>query len=144
MDNIKLDFGSGYNPEPNFKTCDIYGYCVDYYFDKDNYKILDCEENMFDEIYCRNVIHHIKDLDKLLKEFKRVLKKGGVLKIIEPRKEFYYQNYILDTLWYRFVIPRKEVWFSENYRDYITLTSKKLIYIKTMYENEKEISSFYK
>ena len=84
---IKLDFGSGYNPMHDYKTCDIYGY-VDYYFDPIEYKI-DAEDNTFDVIRCRNVIHHIKDIDKLSKEFKRVLKTNGVLEITEARKEYY-------------------------------------------------------
>lgn len=110
----KLDFGSGYNPGDGFKTCDIYGY-VDYYFDTEHYKV-DTNEK-FDHIRCRNVIHHIKDLDKLAKEFDRLLTDNGTLEIIEPRKEYYAENYYLDYLWYRFVIPRYEVWFCTKYRD---------------------------
>lgn len=111
----KLDFGSGYNPESEYETCDIYGY-VDYYFDPIEYKI-NIEDKSFDIIRCRNVIHHVQDLDKLSKEFSRILKGGGILEITEPRKEFYNANYYLDYLWYRFVIPRYEVWFSKKYRD---------------------------
>src|ERR1035437_940569 len=93
----KLDFGSGYNPQTEYKTCDVCGY-VDYYFDPIEYKI-DAEDGIFDEIRCRNVIHHVKDLNKLSKEFYRVLKNGGRLKIIEPIRECYDANYYLDYLW---------------------------------------------
>lgn len=49
---IKLDFGSGYNPMDDYKTCDIYGY-VDYYFDPIEYKI-DADDNTFDDIiHCK-------------------------------------------------------------------------------------------
>jgi len=110
----KLDFGSGYNPGKDFKTCDIYGY-VDYYFDPISYKI--DTDDKFDYIRCRNVIHHIKDLTKLASELNRVLEDDGILEVIEPRKEYYNENYYLDYLWYRFVIPRYEVWFCNKYRD---------------------------
>lgn len=111
----KLDFGSGYNPEDDYETCDIYGY-VDYYFDPIEYKI-EADDKSFDLIRCRNVIHHIKDIKKLSKEFSRVLKTEGILEITEARKEYYSANYYLDYLWYRFVIPRYEVWFCNKYRD---------------------------
>lgn len=111
----KLDFGSGYNPKDGYKTCDIYGY-VDYYFDPIEYKI-NSNDNEFDVIRCRNVIHHIKDLNKLSEEFNRVLKKGGILEIIEVNKDNFSSNYFLDYLWYRYVIPRYEVWFCNYYRD---------------------------
>ena len=110
-----LDFGSGYNPKKNWKTCDIYGY-VDYYFDPIEYKI-DADDNIFDGIMCRNVIHHIKDLNKLSKEFSRVMKSSSSLFIIESNKEHYSSNYYLDYLWYRYIIPRYEIWFSNEYRD---------------------------
>ena len=110
----KLDFGSGYNPGDGFKTCDIYGY-VDYYFDPETYTIQTTE--LFHHIRCRNVIHHIKDLDRLADEFYDKLYKGGTLEIIDVREEYFEQNYYLDYLWYRYVIPRYEVWFSKKYRD---------------------------
>jgi ubiquinone/menaquinone biosynthesis C-methylase UbiE len=110
----KLDFGSGYNPVDGFKTCDINGY-VDYYFDPILYKIK--TDDKFNYIRCRNVFHHIRDLKKLSKEFYRVLKDNGKLEIIEARKEYYNENYYLDYFWYRYVIPRYEVWFSNEYRD---------------------------
>jgi len=111
----KLDFGSGYNPKSDYETCDIYGY-VDHYFDPVEYKI-DVKDKSFDIIRCRNVIHHIKDLSKLSFEFSRILKDGGILEITEARKEHYRANYFLDWLWYRFIIPRYEIWFSRKYRD---------------------------
>lgn len=111
----KLDFGSGYNPKKGFKSCDIYGY-VDYYFDPIKYKI-NVNDNEFDFIRCKNVIHHVKDLNKLSDEFYRVLKNDGLLKIIDVRKEYYDSNYFLDYLWYRYIIPRYDIWFSNKYRN---------------------------
>jgi len=111
----QLDFGSGYNPLNDYETCDIYGH-VDHYFDPIEYKI-DVEDNTFDIIRCRNVIHHIKDIRRLSAEFHRIMKGYGILEITEARQEHYKANYFLDCLWYRFVIPRHEVWFSKTYRD---------------------------
>jgi len=136
----KLDFGSGYNPGDGFKTCDIYGY-VDYYFDSINYQVNTDEK--FDYIRCRNVIHHIKDLRKLSLEFNRLLNPGGILEITEPRKEYYTENYYLDYLWYRFVIPRYEVWFSNVYRDCRNYF-KEFILKEYKVEDEKEIFKFQK
>lgn len=111
----KLDFGSGHNPKEGYKTCDIHGY-VDYYFDNIEYKII-TDDNVFDEIRCHNVIHHIQDLRKLSKEFNRVIRPGGTLEITESTRECYKMNYYLDFLWYRFIIPRHDIWFSPKYRD---------------------------
>lgn len=40
--------------------------------------------NEFDEILCRHFLEHLADIDELMKELYRILKPGGVLKIIVP------------------------------------------------------------
>lgn len=59
---------------------------------KGKFKIMDFfdlkfKANIFDGIWCSSALTHVKkkDLKKVLKEFSRVLKKGGVLGIIVPR-----------------------------------------------------------
>ncbi len=47
-------------------------------------KKLPFEDNFFDEIYCYEVLEHVKDLNQVLSEIKRVLKKRGKLKITVP------------------------------------------------------------
>jgi len=37
------------------------------------------ENNFFDVVYCRQVLHHARDLTQFLKEIGRVLKKGGLV-----------------------------------------------------------------
>ncbi len=37
------------------------------------------EDNYFDVVYCRQVLHHARDLTQFLKEIGRVLKKGGLV-----------------------------------------------------------------
>lgn len=141
---INLDFGSGYNPERGYLTCDYTGLPnLDFIFDKNQYKIIGVKGKYFDSIRCCNVIHHIPNLRKLFIEFQRVLKIGGNLVIIEPNKEHYQINCILDIIWYRFVTPRYDVWFSNKYRDYTNLLKrlnfKELGYVK---KNEKESYHF--
>jgi ubiquinone/menaquinone biosynthesis C-methylase UbiE len=116
---MKLDFGSGYNPAHGYKTCDCTGNpMLDYHFDAVKYRIADCRASTFDLIRCKNVIHHVPDIKKLFIELVRVLKPKGSLLIIEPTPKAYPVNVFLDTLWYRSIIPREEVWFSSVWRDY--------------------------
>ena len=138
---LKIDFGSGYNPNKEYKTCDITGSPIlDYLYDKKD-TILDLKEKSVDEFYLRNVVHHIPDLKRTFKCLKKYLKDDGKIKIIECKKENYYANWFLDSLWYRYVIPREEIWFSDKYRDYknvlLSIGFKK---IESYEENEKEIS----
>jgi len=122
---FKLDFGSGYKPKQGYHTCDITGFPnVDFLFDKCSYTIIEVENESVDLIRCRNVIHHVKDLEKLFVEFGRVLKPGGTIYIIEQTKDSYTTNKILDIIWYRFLVQKHEIWFSNNYRDYTSIISK--------------------
>lgn len=139
---LKIDFGSGYNPNKDYKTCDItYLPNLDYVYDVDNNTIIGCEENTVDEFYLRNVVHHIKDLKSTFSCLKRFLKKGGTIKIIDVRKEYFKTNVILDIIWYRYLIPRYEIWFSQKYRDYFEILKQmNFKLISKHYEEEKEVS----
>ena len=124
---MKLDFGSGHNPKRGYKSCDITSNpYLDFYCDPDSYCIkhnfytnhLNIEKDVkFEEIHVRNVIHHIKNLKKLFKEFKRKLTKNGILTIIDCNEECYKQNLNLDILWYRYLIPRYNIWICKEYRN---------------------------
>ena len=50
-------------------------------------KKLDFEDDFFDEVYCYEVLEHVENLDEVLSEIKRVLKKDGKLKITVPLEE---------------------------------------------------------
>ena len=116
---LKIDFGSGHNPKEGYKRCDMTcGPNLDFVYDAEEYKILDCADESVDEIWCRNVLHHIPDLKRLFNEFRRVLKVGGSITIVEPTKEAFDANICKDYLWYRFIIPRYDVWYATEYRDY--------------------------
>jgi ubiquinone/menaquinone biosynthesis C-methylase UbiE len=96
---------------------------LDYYFDKVNYRV-NSPDTHFDQIHCKNVIHHVRSIKKLFKEFHRILRPEGEVIIIEPTPKAFDTNVFLDTLWYRSIIPREEVWFSRVYRDYRTALTK--------------------
>lgn len=138
---MKIDFGSGYNPEKDYLTCDPFHPMSDVLYDYENYKI-DLDQGTVTEIRCRNVLHHVKNLKRLFKEFYRVLKPTGIIKIIEPTEEAFKVNLFLDLLWYRFISKRNEIWISKKYVNYIEigLRSGFKCYSKRI-ENEKEIST---
>lgn len=135
---LKIDFGSGYNPKKGYKTCDITNApFLDFFYD--GKEIIGCQKNSVKEFYLRNVVHHIPNLEEVFLMFSEYLKKGGTIKIIDVRKEYYQKNVILDIIWYRYVIPRREIWFSTVYRDYGSILKKigfQLIYDTTIKEKE--------
>ncbi len=119
MEKLKIDFGSGYAHNKDYKSCDItFSPILDFVYDYKKNKILYCKINSVDEFYLRNVVHHLPDIEKTFKCLKKYLKKGGIIKIIDVNKNYFKQNLFLDRLWYRFIIPQNEIWFSEVYRDY--------------------------
>jgi len=122
---LGLDFGSGYNPRDGYLTCDcVYSPKLDFVFDREKYKVIDAPSQIFDKIYCRNVIHHVPNLTRLFLEFRRLLKIDGSLMIVEPTRDSFKTNQILDIVWYRFVIPQYDIWFSSKYRDYNNVLKK--------------------
>jgi SAM-dependent methyltransferase len=48
-----------------------------------------------DEIHCRSVLEHIRDLEGILREMLRVLKKGGMVHVFVPHfsNPYYYSDY---------------------------------------------------
>lgn len=142
MKKLKIDFGSGYNANKKYKTCDItYSPMLDYVYDEENNKILYCERNTVDEFYIRNVVHHIRNLNRTFQCLYNYLKHDGKIIIIDVRKEFYKQNLILDVVWYRYIIPRYDIWFSNVYRDYFKILKDMGFLLQNTYiENEKEVS----
>jgi len=88
---ICIDFGSGYNPQEGFKTCDVNAGC-------DYNSIEEVESNSVEYIRARNVLHHIEDLNSLLNQFKRVLIKGGKVIVIDCKEDFFKINVLLDTI----------------------------------------------
>ena len=120
---LKVDFGSGYNCRKGYKSCDITGSPVlDYMYDG-NEHIFGLEEKSVDVFNIRNVVHHIPDLRKTFKCIRRYMKENGKIIITDCDKDHYMQNVCLDNLWYRYVIPRPEVYISKEYRNYFEILS---------------------
>ena len=139
-----LDFGSGYRPREGFHTCDVSGWAIDYRFDTGYYIIEGLKANSVLLLHCRNVLHHIPKLEYLAQEFHRVLMPGGLLQIIDCAREHYPANVFLDRLWYRGVIPRPDVWYSEYYRDYGIVFSELFTLVNYHRQGEKEFYLFRK
>lgn len=135
---MKLDYGSGRQPKTGYLTSDFVGTPnYDYYIR--NYKVLGAKDHSFEAIHCRNVIHHIpeKDLPTLFNEFKRLLKKDGLLIISEPRKEFHEQNKLLDWIWYRHLVNDTNIMIPDEYVDYKQyLSDFDIIHSEDEYNNE--------
>ena len=114
-----IDFGSGYNPSEGFRTCDFVPNPKLDYFYHDG--IIEGLNEPVSRFRMRNVIHHLPDIGKTIQDLKRYLAKDGIIEIIDVRKEYYKSNVFLDRLWYRFVIPRKDIFISTEYRDYFSI-----------------------
>jgi len=114
----KLDFGSGYNPRPGYKTCDnILTPNIDYYYN--GVAIVNAADKSIDRIVLRNVIHHIPDFDVLAKEFKRILTNRGTIWIVDCLPQHYMNNVILDYIYYRSVNSRPDIQIFDYFRDYL-------------------------
>jgi SAM-dependent methyltransferase len=116
---MKLDYGSGSQPKAGFLSSDFTG-TPNYDYHIRDYRVIGARDASFDEIHCRNVIHHIpeRDLPILFSEFRRILKSGGILTISEPRKGLHRQNLILDIIWYRFLVNERNIMIPREYVDY--------------------------
>lgn len=145
---LNIDFGSGYNPKKGYKTCDFTD-SPSLDFQAKNNRIFSRRGELsncsVDKIYCRNVIHHIENFKELFDNFYRYIKKNGTLEIIDCRKEYYYSNFFMDRLWYRFINYSPKIYISENYRDYESICKKSgFKLVSKTFNKEKEILIFKK
>lgn len=96
-----LDAGSAQAPYRHhfthckYETCDLQG-SVTYKSDLTNITVPD---NLFDSIVCTQVLEHVKDPVKVLKELNRVLKPGGKLFVSAP---FFYEEHLIPNDYLRF------------------------------------------
>ncbi len=73
------------------KRADLHKLKVYFHQINENDKIYGIESNSVDVIKCDGVLHHIEDMGFVLKEFKRILKKKGVINLMV---------YNRDSLWF--------------------------------------------
>jgi len=96
-----LDLGCGYGPDTiNFSefSKNVTGYDIEFNdlwkenkrknikFVQGSSSSLPFKDNSFDCVYLKDVLHHVEDINKSLKELKRVTKKGGSIIIIEGNR----------------------------------------------------------
>lgn len=139
-----IDLLSGYNPEYGYKSVDyIPNYGIDYLLDLNTYDIDGIPEGSVNKIRCRNGLHHIPNLDKLIKKCLTITSECVIIDIIEPSKECYKSNLFLDNLYYRWINQREDIWFSDRYRNYIQMFENSG-FILTQYKqiDEKEYCTF--
>lgn len=137
-----LDFGSGHQPRRGFQLCDVDGWAIDYQFDPDRYRIQDLPDSSVRLLRCRNVLHHVPDLERIMVEFSRVVQPGGNVLVVEAAPEHFAANVFLDRLWYRGVLNRPEIWYAEQYRDYEAIFNQLFTCVNTTRQEEKEIKLF--
>jgi len=100
----KLEIGSGNNPQPGYEHLEINKDCpnVDYCCDCRSIPVPD---NTFDEIAAFHVIEHMEWLqaEVAIREWHRVLKPGGILKIATPNLRYIIDAYMdqSDEIWKR-------------------------------------------
>ncbi len=128
MKELKIDFGCGSDKKSKehigidkFKgkqvdlICDI---------EKENLPI---PNDCVDEIYTESALEHINDIDKVMKEFERVLKVEGRLEIIVP----YFRNHLMIQPYHKLNFNWSSFDYFQEKRDDATLQAKEsLLLIK--------------
>lgn len=75
------------------------------------------ENNMFDEVYCDNVLEHLDiSAEEVLKEFYRILKHKGHLTVIVPNSMWWYDRvlYLFGKMTNDFILAHKKH-FTKSY-----------------------------
>lgn len=107
---MKINLGSGYNPEKGYINCDILPECKpDVILDLE--KPLPFEDNSVDKVYTCQVLEHIKNFTELMIEIYRVLKPGGELEAKVPL--FPCRAAVADPDHIRFFVPETFVMFCD-------------------------------
>jgi len=81
---MKLDVGCGFAKQPGYVGMDVFpaeGVDVFHNFDEFPYPFAD---DTFDEIKCYNSLEHVDDFISTVIEFHRILKNGGLLRVLCP------------------------------------------------------------
>lgn len=136
---MKLDFGSGFAPAKGWATLDTGVNCT---FNC----IEEIPDNSITKIRFRNVLHHIENLDELFQKLRPKFRKNVKIIVIECREECYQVNYFLDILWYRSLVPNRNLFIARTYRDY-TKNLEKIgfsIKLRSQRDEKEEVVFIYK
>jgi len=79
-------YGIDISPK-NIMTCISRNEFDNVFFKEGKGEKIEFKDDLFDEIYCTEVLEHVKDFHKTMKEIKRVLKNEGKLTLTVPIKE---------------------------------------------------------
>lgn len=81
---MKLNLGCGEKLLPGYTNCDVLPHVkADLHFDLDGAKY-PFGDNTVDEILMDNVLEHLEDVHRVMGELHRILRPGGVLKLLVP------------------------------------------------------------
>lgn len=85
MKEIKIDVGCGSVPQKGYNVyLDKYDHGNNIVFDLESGKKMPFKTNSVSNIWCRNVLEHLSNIEFVMDEFHRILKKGGILEIVVP------------------------------------------------------------
>lgn len=78
---------------------------------KENKKIYSIKNNSIDVIKCDGVLHHVEDINFVLKEFDRILKKNGVINIMVYNKEsiWFHLHVGYELMLKKNILPKKSI-----------------------------------
>jgi len=94
-------------------------------------KTINIKDNSVDVILCNHVLHHIENLDIMLDELARIMKKDGILIVKEHNCYYKELSYVIDIYHALFELVFKKIQndkFTENY--YSNYLSDKELYTK--------------
>ncbi|HNQ89704.1 MAG TPA: methyltransferase domain-containing protein [Verrucomicrobiota bacterium] len=121
---MKINLGCGRRYLPGYLNCDVVPEVkADRHFDLDIFPY-PLETGSADEILMDNVLEHLGDIPRVLTELHRVLKPGGVLRIIVPyaKADWAYQD------------PTHRHYFTERSMDYFAGEGRYDFYAPVRYE----------
>jgi len=107
-------------------------------------KTINIKDNSVDVILCNHVLHHIENLDDMLNEIARIIKKDGILIIKEHNCYYKELSYVIDIYHalYELVFKKKQNdKFIDNY--YSNYLSDKELYAKLKKRNFEIINYVY-
>jgi len=97
--NLKLDISNVYGADiSNWGPYNQKKYDHKFNFIKIENDIINIKDNSIDLCSCILMLHHVKNLSKILQEIKRIMKPNGILILIEHNNFDDYDNLILDVL----------------------------------------------
>jgi SAM-dependent methyltransferase len=95
VNSIRLHLGCGSNYLKDYYNVDYYSLSLKTDYEFDFLDLFPFEDDTFDFIFCEHVLEHFdySELDHVVSECKRILKKTGVLRIVVPSLDLVMRDY---------------------------------------------------